>query len=243
MKTYNILLTGDHHVGSAYGMMPPDYPAEDGAVIGQNPLQRHLWNCWEDAIVKASRFKIARVVHMGDCIDGQQRRQGASERSLQTVSDQQNAATFILRSLMNRLDKSSNTLTPLSAIWGTPYHDGENGENIQAIFARIENCSHYNTATRFAHQNLTLDFDGVLCHFSHGIGGGGGFTLAGPLETELINSLRNPIEYKGVLVSPRLIAFAHRHIYAHVEVENAQQIRHGLSVPCFEDQTGLMLPG
>jgi hypothetical protein len=42
----NILVIGDLHVGSIYGVLPPDFVSSDGAEKPQNAAQKYLWDCW-----------------------------------------------------------------------------------------------------------------------------------------------------------------------------------------------------
>ena len=41
--TRNILVIGDVHVGSMYGLLPPDFVSCDGAEKPQNEGQKYLW--------------------------------------------------------------------------------------------------------------------------------------------------------------------------------------------------------
>jgi hypothetical protein len=41
--TKNILVLGDVHVGSIYGLLPPDFVSSDGGEKPQNDGQKYLW--------------------------------------------------------------------------------------------------------------------------------------------------------------------------------------------------------
>jgi hypothetical protein len=77
--TRNILVLGDVHIGSIYGLLPPDFVSSDGSEKPQNEGQKYLWNCWQDMKWRAAKFAIDSVVVNGDLIEGKQPKQKCSE--------------------------------------------------------------------------------------------------------------------------------------------------------------------
>src|SRR5713226_3110815 len=68
--TRNILVLGDIHIGSIYGLLPPDFVSSDGAEKPQNEGQKYLWECWQDMKRRTAKFAIGSVVINGDLIEG-----------------------------------------------------------------------------------------------------------------------------------------------------------------------------
>src|SRR5437763_16751146 len=87
--TRNILVIGDVHVGSIYGLLPPDFVSSDGSEKPQNAGQEYLWRCWQDMKRRAAKFTIDSVVINGDLIEGKQPKQKCSELTLIAPNDQE----------------------------------------------------------------------------------------------------------------------------------------------------------
>ena len=110
--TRNILVLGDVHIGSIYGLLPPDFVSSDGAGKPQNEGQKYLWNCWQDMKWRAAKFAIDSVVVNGDLIEGKQPKQKCSELTLVAPNDQETAAVFLMRDLRNWLEKNTGREVP-----------------------------------------------------------------------------------------------------------------------------------
>jgi len=230
--TRNVLVIGDLHVGSMYGLLPPDFISCDGAEKVQNDGQKYLWECWEDLKRKAARFSIDCVVVNGDVIEGKQPKQKASELTLVAPNDQEAAAVFLLRDLRNWLEKNMRRKVPFYFIQGTEYHDGRGAEELESIAARIEGANIESTFVgRHCKEVLDLDMDGVALNFAHHVGGGSGFSRSGSIDTEAVWA--QLAGSKGQAKPPDLIVRSHLHFYMHIEHTN----RHAFVCPCWQLQT------
>ena len=72
----DILILSDMHVGSLWGLWPPDFEADDPRGDNrlkfiQNHTQKQLWKHWK---TMADKVKPEIIIFNGDLIDGQQRR-------------------------------------------------------------------------------------------------------------------------------------------------------------------------
>jgi hypothetical protein len=230
--TKNILVVGDIHVGSMYGLLPPDFVSADGAPKPQNEGQLYLWECWLDMKRKAAKFAIDSVVVNGDLIEGKQGKQKASELTLIAPNDQETAAVFVLKDLRNWLEKSTGKEVPFYLVQGTEYHEGRGAEELESIAARVEGVhidSQY--AGRHCKEVLDLDVDGTILNFSHHVGGGAGFGRSGAIDAEAMWC--QITSSKGQAVAADLIVRSHVHYYMHVEHVN----RHAIICPCWQLQT------
>ena len=111
--TRNILVIGDIHVGSIYGLLPPDFVSSDGSEKPQNEGQKYLWECWQDMKRRTAKFAIDTVIVNGDLIEGKQPKQKCSELTLVAPNDQEAAAVFLMRDLRNWLEKNTGRGGPV----------------------------------------------------------------------------------------------------------------------------------
>jgi hypothetical protein len=227
-----MLVIGDIHVGSMYGMLPPDFISTDGSEKPQNPAQRYLWECWVDMKQKAAKFAIDSVIVNGDVIEGKQAKQKASELTLVAPNDQESAAVFLLRDLRNWLEKNTGREVPFYIVQGTEYHEGRGAEELESIAARVRGANiNSNFSGRHSKEVLDLDIDGVILNFAHHLGGGAGFTRSGNLDAEALWC--QITASKGQSVPADLIVRSHLHYYMHVEHTS----RHAVLCPCWQIQT------
>lgn len=228
----NILVVGDLHVGSIYGMLPPDFVSSDGAEKPQNDGQRYLWDCWQDMKTKAAQFSIDSVVVNGDLIEGKQPKQRASELTLVAPNDQESAAVFLMRDLRNWIEKNTGRQVPFFFVQGTEYHEGRGAEELESIAARVQGANiSSNFSGRYCKEVLDLDMGGTVLNFAHHVGGGSGFTRSGSLDAEALWC--QITSSKGQAVSADLIVRSHLHFFMHVEHTN----RHAFLCPCWQLQT------
>jgi len=228
----NILVVGDLHVGSIYGMLPPDFVSSDGAEKPQNDGQKYLWDCWQDMKTKAAKFSIDSVVVNGDLIEGKQAKQKASELTLVAPNDQESAAVFVLRDLRNWLEKNTRRTVPFFIVQGTEYHEGRGAEELESIAGRIQGETiKSNFSGRHCKEVLDLDIGGTVLNFAHHLGGGSGFTRSGSLDAEALWC--QVTSSKGQAIAADLIVRSHLHYYMHVEHVN----RHAFLCPCWQLQT------
>jgi hypothetical protein len=228
----NILVVGDLHVGSIYGMLPPDFVSSDGAEKPQNVGQKYLWDCWQNMKTNAARFSIDSVVVNGDLIEGKQPKQRASELTLVAPNDQESAAVFLMRDLRNWIEKNTGRQVPFFFVQGTEYHEGRGAEELESIAARVQGANiNSNFSGRYCKEVLDLDMGGTVLNFAHHVGGGSGFTRSGSLDAEALWC--QITSSKGQAVSADLIVRSHLHFFMHVEHTN----RHAFLCPCWQLQT------
>ena len=225
-----VLVVSDLHVGSIYGMLPPDYEAEDGTRVGQNPGQRYLWDCWLHLCETVKKMNIVAVVINGDLIDGGQHMQKGTELCLPRLGDQAEASACVLRPLRKNTAQSK-----WYAVKGTEYHDSKGGEKADHVAEKL-NCERYKGAGpgRFAREVLDLSVDGTIINFSHGISVSGGLYRATAADREGVWSALAGKD--GKLPKAHVVVRSHAHYFVRVEHES----KHILITPCWELQTSYM---
>lgn len=225
-------MLGDVHVGSIYGLLPPDFVSSDGGEKPQNEGQKYLWACWQDMKRRTTKFAIDSVVVNGDLIEGKQPKQKCSELTLVAPNDQETAAVFLMRDLRNWLEKNTGREVPFYFVQGTEYHEGRGAEELESIAARVKGANIQSNLTgRYCKEVLDLAVDGVVVNFAHHLGGGSGFTRSGVLDAEAMWA--QITSSKGESVAADLIVRSHLHFFMHVEHVN----RHALLCPCWQLQT------
>jgi hypothetical protein len=221
----NILVTSDTHVGSIYGLMPPDFISSDDREVALNLGQVHLWNCWSHLCKEVGGQKIDAVVHNGDSVDGLQQIQKGSELCLPIPGDQAEAAAMAMRSLL----KAAGSPT-FYAIQGTEYHDSKGGREAEAFAKALGAVSFGGPGTgKYSRDALDLEIDGVIVNFCHHIGGtGGGFTRASSADREGIYSALAGKD--GKMPKSDCVVRSHQHYFVHVEHAS----KHIVISPCWQ---------
>ncbi len=238
MAHRNLLILSDLHIGSIFGVLPPDFIASDGSEIRQNAGQQYLWECFTDMISWAAAFKIDAIFLNGDLIDGKQPKSKGSELSLPLPNDQEEAAVFTLRFLRNKLQKllKAETEIPLYVVQGTEYHDGRGASELESIAARLNavqyTCVH--GTGRFSKEVCGVSFDSVNVNLAHHVSGGSGFIKASGIDRELLWSAIAGAEDKALKAD--LLVRSHLHYFIHLE----KPTQHAVITPCWQLQTRFM---
>ena len=230
--TRNILVVGDVHIGSIYGLLPPGFVSSDGGEKPQNVGQKYLWECWQDMKRRTAKFAIDSVVINGDLIEGKQPKQKCSELTLVAPNDQETAAVLVMRDLRKWFEKNTGREMLFYFVQGTEYHEGRGAEELESVAARVNGAKvQSNFSGRYCKEMLDLAVDGTVINFAHHLGGGAGFTRSGVLDAETMWC--QITSSKGESIAADLIVRSHLHFFMHVEHVN----RHALLCPCWQLQT------
>lgn len=101
-----LVVVSDLHIGSDYGLLPPGFHNKSGNEIGLNPLQRWLWEEWQDMWAYVHKYRDDRpfsVIVNGDVIDGFHH--GTKEIWSHDESEHGIAAYFVLRDALQDAHK------------------------------------------------------------------------------------------------------------------------------------------
>jgi len=221
-----VVVVSDLHVGSIYGLLPPDFTTSEGIVKVLNAGQQYLWECWEDFCARARQFKPDVIVMNGDAIEGDQRAQKKVEISLPLMTDQKAAAVETLGGLPK--------VPHFYFVAGTPYHvalGAEWEEDVAITFGG----SHYAGAGfgRRVREVLDLELEGVILNFAHHISGGSGIYRATAADKEgQWSAMTAKDATKGI---PKADVVVRSHVHNFVHVEHAS--KHIIQTPCWQLQT------
>jgi len=129
MKTKVIkgLVTGDWHVGSAFGLFPDDFTLSTGARVRLNTGQKYLLDCYHKMLARLPK-RLDFVIFNGDLVDGLARKVEGRWRVEPDPDFQVKAALELAQPIARRARAVYVTR-------GTPYHSGS-GSSGDELFAR-----------------------------------------------------------------------------------------------------------
>lgn len=217
-----IAVIGDLHCGSMYGLLPPGFISSDQREVTQNPLQRYLWECWENYWEQVFHYPLAAVVVNGDLVDGTGRKSEGGESCLSRTVDQALAAEMCLEFAFKKLWPVKRYF-----VAGTDYHVGTVGRDEESI-AKSLRGEVYNGegAGQLVKEVLNLQVDGVTGNFAHHTSFAP-VNKTQPIEKELQGSLL--AELAGY---PNIDYLVRNHVHYYRSV--GAGYRHGSTCPCWQ---------
>ena len=117
MAKHRVLIANDTHVGSVWGLWPPNYKADHDRVLPPNEAQAILYKEWLEFQEAVSKRKYDTVVFLGDMIDGPGYRKRGREEMTPDLMDQVLAGDELLRPLLHAANPNE-----VYVISGTDYH-------------------------------------------------------------------------------------------------------------------------
>jgi len=169
-----ILVLNDMHVGSSYGLLPPDFTDSMGNAHKLNSGQQYLWDRFTQTLERIAPQKINAIVINGDLLDGMQMRNMKNPLTLHRIEDQRKAAVGVLDEVRRTFPKAAWYF-----IGGTPYH-----EEIEQVVQVTANLFGVPYPVR---RTLKLRVGKAVIQFHHETSFAGGITKAGSLEKEIIH--------------------------------------------------------
>jgi hypothetical protein len=204
------IVISDLHCGSSAALLPPEFEDHKGNTIGQNPVQKFLWDCWRRAedfakgVVDGDSYAI---VLNGDLIEGIHH--GAGELISNKTEDHVTCAEDVLVPY-------SKEASRIFVVRGTECHTGNHESSLGKILKAHKNPDTHKRKATHAFDRLQLNLHGCECAFSHHIGTSvrdytEATQLGIVLNQELVHAVRNGE------IPPRVVARAHRHKYGMFE--------------------------
>jgi len=223
-KAKKILVIGDTHGGSKFGIWPEPIWMETGPPGGQrfrNTAQRYLLNCWE-TMLKEIPHKLYAVFHMGDATDGKARKNFLDDTFERVPTRQAEGIELLLDDVVRRTPRYYQMM-------GTEYHTGQYAEAEQTLAKNLKAIkSDYG---EWAWLTLNRTIEGVAINAKHHISVPVVYRET-PLGREGLFSAVAP----QVRNKPSLVLRGHCHYFCHVEHSRV----HVCTVPCWQTQTSYM---
>jgi len=203
MKPNLLVCVSDTHVGSTFGLLHPGFETHEGNPVGQNELQKWLWNAWEDCWKWAEQVIGAddwSLVINGDAIDGNHHH--TKEIWSPDEGDHLQAAAEIFTDAAS--GASSVYITE-----GTESHT----KGLEHALAKILKNNGIKVVTngkRGAWDSLHLKVSNSLCEFDHHMPTSMRSYLEASALSITLGDIRNQRARSGA-ESPRVIVRSHRH--------------------------------
>lgn len=223
----SVLVVSDIHVGHRLGLWHPSLKDPLGETTSMNAGQRWLYECWRELYRIAKERKPAVLVVNGDLLDGEGRASMGTEQATTLTVAQQKGAIKLLEPFADIVDE-------VFVLVGTPYHDGVNGSNVEAVASALGAVPRANNKDWHSHEHLDLDVDGVIINFNHEIAVASSFYRATPYYREAMFAAM--AELSGAYPHAKCIVRSHAHSWIHVENVST----HVVGTPCWELQTFYM---
>lgn len=169
-----ILVLNDLHVGSSYGLLPPNFTDSKGNTFSQNTGQKYLWERFVQTLRRVAPQKIDAIVINGDLLDGMQPKNKGTPLTLHRLEDQRTAAVAVLTEVKQTFPKAE-----WHFIGGTPYHEEE--EQVAQVTVNLFD------QLLPVRRTLKLRIGKAVIQFHHETSFSGGLGKAGSLEKEIIN--------------------------------------------------------
>lgn len=225
-----ILVTGDLHCGSVYGLLPPSFERQDKKGRGYYG-RTYLWQKWLDMAKATSGADV--VIVNGDLTDGRQQLQQQTEMNLADTSEQVSACIECLKQLRPKKDAK------WFFIKGSEYHDLRGCPTVEAIanaFHAVQPTPRDNVGVGvYSWDVLDLEVEpNVIINVQHGTGVASGFYRSTPYDREGIFSALAGKE--GKMPKADCVVRSHAHIFLHLEHAS----KHIIAVPAWQLQTTFM---
>jgi predicted phosphodiesterase len=219
MKT--ILLLSDLHVGSKYGLWPPNFTCTNSRTdmvedIPQNAVGKVIWDHWKKMLKALKDQKPDCIILNGDLIEGDQRKEKGRGLITPELPVQIKACIACLKTLPD---------VPMYFTGGTDYHQLPDG-----ISADLHIADQFNAAFG---DELIIEECGIRLFCRHAIGMSQStwqYMTTAPARDQMLLYLNQSTEKYGRI---DVAVFSHRHQFV------AAQFASGIALvtPCWQGKT------
>lgn len=216
-----ILLLSDLHVGSKWGLWPPNFKAKSARTneiedIPQNAVNKAIWKHWQTMIEKIRKEKPDCIILNGDLIEGDQRKEKGRGLVTPELFQQTAACIRILQTLPK---------VPMYFTAGTDYHQLPDG-----ISADLHIADQFNA--EFGDE-LVIEECGIRLFARHSIGISQStwqYMTTAPARDHLLLYLNQAADKYGKI---DVAVFSHRHQFVAAEFSSGL----ALVTPCWQGKT------
>jgi len=158
LAKHRVLIVGDIHAGSPWGLCTPTFMLKGGNVVNYNSVQEHLWKNWEIFTGEVSKRKIDTLILNGDMIEGPSPKDRGRNLISPEMEDQVTLAATILEQFIETVKPKR-----VVALSGSDYHGNIQQDN-EAQLAKYIDVDYVGLGP------FDFEFDGVNINISHGTG-------------------------------------------------------------------------
>jgi hypothetical protein len=233
-KIRNLIVIGDTHCGDTFAIVPLDKKiySDHGKIYQPTESQSWLWECWsfflKEWLPMVTKSEPYSVIHMGDVIEGVHH--NAIHQATQNLQYQREWATQLLRPLVDGAKKRGGVFF---AVRGTPAHDGEDGQNAEAVASALGAVSRNGMRS---HHELEINLNGKYIRAQHHISGSGVFTGRGRnLRVELAEAMIESSLWGGN--PPDAIIAGHVHTHDECRIHSLRGYVLAMTSPAWQLKT------
>jgi len=215
MRTDNLIVISDTHIGCQLGLCPPSgLKFDNGGAYTPNNIQKSVYEYWEYFwhvwVPSVTRMEDYAVVLNGDALDG--RHHGSTHQWSHNLTDQSKAAYEILAPIVERAKNG------YYHIRGTEAHAGESGENEEELARALGAIP--NAEGQYARFDLWKKVGGGLVHLLHHIGTSSSNAYeATAVNKELTEEFNESARWGNR--PPNITIRSHRHCHLKITVPTA----------------------
>jgi predicted phosphodiesterase len=219
--TKRILLLSDLHIGSKWGLWPPNFKAESARSdliedFPQNAVNAAIWDHWKKMLAVLKKERPDCIILNGDLIEGAQKKEGGRGLVTPELLIQVKACIKILKTLPK---------VPMYFTAGTDYHQLPDGISADTFIAQ-------EMGAEFGDE-LVIEECGLRIFARHVIGTSTSswqYLTTAPAKEQLLLYLNRSREKYGPI---DVCVFSHRHVFT------AAQFLSGIAVvtPCWQGKT------
>lgn len=219
--TKRILLLSDLHVGSKWGLWPPNVKAKNDRsdmleTIPQNVVQVNIWEHWKRMLATLKKEKPDCIILNGDLIEGIQRKEYGRGLTTNEIPIQMAACALVIQTLPK---------VPMYFTQGTDYHQMSDGTSVEKFLAA-------QFGGEFGDE-LIVEECGIRLFCRHSIGISQStwqYMTTAPARDQMLLYLNQSSEKYGKI---DVAVFSHRHQFV------AAQFSSGIALvtPCWQGKT------
>jgi len=204
---------GDLHVGSAYGLFPPQWEISAGNTIQQNTGQAKIWEFWLKALQTCKEWGVDTVLLLGDLIQGIHRKGFGAGNVLVEIDQQKDCCTSVLEPLCEG--------RKVYGVSGTEYHDAKELRADKDIIESLEGT--------YCGYIINGEIEGTNRMFNLAHGSSQAMIYRETVAAREVLFFREA-EALGKLDHYDLIARGHNHIYRHLDLPKCHYVLN----PCWQ---------
>jgi hypothetical protein len=203
-----LIVVSDLHCGSVFALCPPVVSREEGGDYLHNPVQRFIWECWQDfcnvwvpSVVNGRPFA---VVVNGDAVEG------SHHGGHQIISQVESLHAEVAKACLLMLTEgAAGQAERVFVVRGTETHVKQTSESSLGFALGAEQDP---DTRQFASHHWLLDIHGCPCSFQHHISTSTRISLYGTgLSVHMAEEQLQAARFGQVV--PRVIGRAHRHTF------------------------------
>ena len=214
----SICVLSDTHTGSDVALWPKHHMLPKGNYITLSHGQEQLYEYWQDFCSMVKEYKCDTVIHLGDAVEGLNRKDGGEGLVVSNIDTQKDACIALLDGVIYDRNKVN-----LLIVDGSKYHESQDSKIHKAIADAYPKGKYCGVL-----QNIKLNDTELRMNIAHGSGGSAIYRSTKMDREEMFFLLAQACN--KLPEKPDIIMRGHLHYMKEVVSENTLSIQ----VPCWK---------